>query len=125
MAIEDAAVLGEYLSTIKSPSDLPRVAEKFQNIRERRIQQVRGITKGNADMLVLPDGPEQQARDARFKQIMEQMEKEKGDLAQGVIKQRVRPDPDPNAHTITTPGARMWLYGADVVEEVSCICVNE
>ena len=119
MAIEDAAVLAECLATVQNSStDLYKAVFEYQELRKPRVGHAREITRGNADLFMLPDGPEQEARDARFMQQMKNMEKEEEDLKNGTLKQRFIPEPDPNASNFWTPGARMWLYGTDVVEEV-------
>ena len=118
MAVEDAAVLGECLASMKSPDDLRKAVMAYQAIRKPRCEHVQQIAKGNADMMVLPDGPAQEERDRQLKETLEIAKKNRTDIENGVY-ERPNIKPDPNAMTIETPGARMWLYGYDALEEVS------
>lgn len=118
MAVEDATVLGECLAGMKSPDDLRKAVMAYQAIRKPRCEHVQQIAKGNADMLILPDGPEQEERDRQLKETLEMSAKRRMDIENGVY-ERPNTEPDPNATTIETPGARMWLYGYDALEEVS------
>jgi salicylate hydroxylase len=76
-AIEDAAVPGECLSQIETLKDLSAAVAAYGAIRKPRCERVRRIAKGNADILVLPDGPEQEHRDKVFKEMLEKLVEEK------------------------------------------------
>ena len=60
-AIEDAAVLAASLSTAAS---VPDALGAYQARRRERTARVQAISHGNGRRFHLPDGPDQQARDA-------------------------------------------------------------
>jgi salicylate hydroxylase len=62
-AVEDAAVLAACLA----PADdrgVPAALTRYETIRRGRTARVQQISRGNARLFHLPDGPDQQARDA-------------------------------------------------------------
>ena len=71
MAIEDAAVLGNLLSHITHKSQLPKLLKAYQELRHPRATDNHLGSRFNQTLYHLPDGPEQEARDARLKSAME------------------------------------------------------
>ncbi|MEV4538540.1 FAD-dependent monooxygenase [Asanoa sp. NPDC049518] len=61
-AIEDAAVLAACLS--EAATDVPAALARYELLRHDRTARVQELSRGNATRFHLPDGPEQQARDA-------------------------------------------------------------
>jgi salicylate hydroxylase len=64
-ALEDAAVLAEELGGI-GPDGVTTALSRFVERRQPRAQQVLDASRGNGDLFHLPDGPDQQARDAQL-----------------------------------------------------------
>ena len=118
MAIEDAAVLAECLSRFSTPEDLPAAAQAYQAIRRPRVEQVQRIARGNGAMWVLPDGPEQEARDKRARAITESHDQELQKIGREGLRAKPKPRPDINAKW-PEAAALMWLHGYDAVAEVS------
>ncbi|KAJ2917671.1 hypothetical protein MD484_g2732, partial [Candolleomyces efflorescens] len=71
MAIEDAAVLGSLLSFITEKSQLSKLLSVYQDLRYARATDNQLGSRSNKKLLHLPDGPEQEARDAAMKSAME------------------------------------------------------
>jgi len=64
-AVEDAAVLGDCLQGM-AWSDVPRALQRYEARRRPRASEVQLMSRGREVRNHLPDGPEQQARDAGF-----------------------------------------------------------
>ena len=64
-AIEDAAVLAGCLRSA-DPGSLPEALQRYEEIRRPRTSQVQAMSRGREVRNHLPDGPEQQQRDAQF-----------------------------------------------------------
>lgn len=64
MAVEDSFALAVCLSRATDQSEIPRALEAFQKIRKPRTSLVASYSLSNARLWQLPDGAEQQARDA-------------------------------------------------------------
>jgi salicylate hydroxylase len=62
-AIEDAAVLAAVLAAADGPG-VPGALARYETVRRERAARVQAISRGNAVRFHLPDGPDQQARDA-------------------------------------------------------------
>ena len=118
MAIEDAAVLGECLSRFTTPEDLPAAAKAYQAIRRPRVERVQDMAKGNGAMWILPDGPEQEARDKRSKHSMEVYDQELKNIGREGMRAKPKTQPDMNGKW-PEPAALMWLHGFDTIAEVS------
>ncbi|KAG9124299.1 hypothetical protein FRC07_012099 [Ceratobasidium sp. 392] len=71
MAVEDAAVLGNLLSRLRTPSDLPRLLKTYQQLRLPRTTESQKSARLNQFIFHLPDGPAQEARDADMGRAME------------------------------------------------------
>lgn len=63
LGIEDAAVLTELLTHLQSIGSISRLAKIYYDLRSKRIERCRVLTKSNGPAQVLPDGPEQERRD--------------------------------------------------------------
>lgn len=68
-AVEDAFVLGECVAA--ADGDLPTAFERYESIRMGRAGEVQQAGSTTGDELFLPDGPEQQARDAAYARLAE------------------------------------------------------
>jgi salicylate hydroxylase len=64
-AFEDAAVLAACLRAV-APADASAALERYETLRRPRASQVQMLSRGREVQNHLPDGPEQQARDARL-----------------------------------------------------------
>ncbi|PCH42698.1 FAD/NAD(P)-binding domain-containing protein [Wolfiporia cocos MD-104 SS10] len=71
MAIEDAAVLGILLSHVSSVSQLPNLLRAYESVRLPRASQTQTWSTANQNYSHLPDGPEQEARDAALRKVAE------------------------------------------------------
>ncbi|KAI0700134.1 FAD/NAD(P)-binding domain-containing protein [Cerioporus squamosus] len=79
MAVEDAVVLGCLLSNLRSMDQLPTFMDAYQELRLRRCALVGLADLGNARMMVLPPGPEPDARD-------EDMRRQRNEWDEGMLK---------------------------------------
>jgi salicylate hydroxylase len=68
MVLEDAVVLGTLFSHLKSEDQIPRFLYAYEEIRQGRTSKVRARDASNAVFMTMPPGPEQEARDAMFRQ---------------------------------------------------------
>ena len=64
MAIEDAAVLGNLLSRLAHPDQLPALLQAYEDLRLPRTAVAQTQSRLNQCIFHLPDGPEQERRDA-------------------------------------------------------------
>ena len=64
MALEDAAVLGNVLSHISQISHLPYLLRAYERLRYDRASATQASSRLNQHIFHLPDGPEQEKRDA-------------------------------------------------------------
>lgn len=115
MAIEDAAVLAECLSHFKE--DVSGAANAYESIRKPRVHRIAKIARGNGDVFVLPDGPEQEARDRRFGAVSV---KEENIVS---LEKNSKHKPAVMANRSgkwPSPELMMWINGYDTISEV-CI----
>ena len=85
MAIEDAAVLGNLLSRLAHPDQLPALLQGYEDLRLPRTANAQNQSRLNQNIFHLPDGPEQEQRDADMRTLA-QRELERfhnGDLTSG------------------------------------------
>ena len=68
--IEDAACLRIALAKAKAPQDLPRVCKAYENAQKPRASFIAGASHQTRMVLHYPDGPDQEARDLKFKGIV-------------------------------------------------------
>ena len=71
MAIEDAAVLGNLLSRLTHSSQLPVLLQAYQDLRLSRTAETQNQSRLNQKIFHLPDGPEQERRDADMRRAAE------------------------------------------------------
>ena len=111
MAIEDAAVLGECLELVSSQG-IASALKQYESIRKPRVSRVAEIARNNGDIWVLPDGPEQERRDEKFRALSKTSVMQ--EKAQSGV-DRVKGDPEapwPSIELLT------WIYGYDAVTSV-------
>jgi salicylate hydroxylase len=68
-AVEDAYVLGECVAAARE--DLEAAFARYEQIRMSRAEELQAAARGNGNELFLPDGPEQQLRDAAYASLPE------------------------------------------------------
>ncbi|RVX75028.1 hypothetical protein B0A52_01305 [Exophiala mesophila] len=66
-AIEDAAVLHLALNSVSSADELPVLLKAYELARKPRAEHIMSVAGDNRVGLHLPDGPEQEARDEKFR----------------------------------------------------------
>ncbi|KAI1787246.1 FAD/NAD(P)-binding domain-containing protein [Ganoderma leucocontextum] len=71
MAIEDAAVLGNLLSRLAHPEQLPAFLQAYEDLRLPRTAETQDQSRLNQTIFHLPDGPEQERRDADMRKATE------------------------------------------------------
>ena len=71
MAIEDAAVLGNLLSRLERPSQLNVLLQAYEDLRLPRTAETQNQSRLNQKIFHLPDGPEQEQRDADMRRAAE------------------------------------------------------
>ena len=69
-AVEDAVVLAACLADA-GPDGVPTALTRYERARMRRAEELQASSSGAADTLYLPDGDEQQARDARYRTLLQ------------------------------------------------------
>ena len=100
MAVEDAAALAECLSHVTTVKDLRPALSIFERVRMDRTKRVQKTSLHGGNVLHLPDGQAQRARDVAMNQ-------------------------GPNEHIseeilygLTDPKTQEWCYAYDAVEEI-------
>ena len=71
MAIEDAAVLGNLLSRVAHPAQLPVLLQAYEDLRLPRTAETQNQSRLNLTIFHLHDGPEQERRDADMRRAAE------------------------------------------------------
>ncbi|KAI1787247.1 FAD/NAD(P)-binding domain-containing protein [Ganoderma leucocontextum] len=71
MAIEDGAVLGNLLSRLAHPEQLPVLLQAYEDLRLPRTAETQNQSRLNQKIFHLPDGPEQEQRDADMRKAAE------------------------------------------------------
>ena len=69
MAVEDGAVLGKLFSHLSSERQITPLLYAFQEVRQPRTREVRTRDVFDLSYMLLPDGPEQAARDSRMQAL--------------------------------------------------------
>ncbi|KAL4916864.1 hypothetical protein BDW62DRAFT_218465 [Aspergillus aurantiobrunneus] len=100
-SLEDGAVLGGLLGHLTSKAQLPAVLRLYESMRKSRGEAIVRETFRQRHDFHLPDGPEQERRDAVFRAQLGKCEIE------GAFPSRW-----------TCPEVQPWLYGYDAVKEV-------
>ncbi|KAL5485549.1 hypothetical protein ACEPAI_8192 [Sanghuangporus weigelae] len=70
MAIEDAAVLGNILSRLSHAAELVPMLYAYELLRHSRTSETQASSRLNQHIFHLPDGPEQEERDANMRAAM-------------------------------------------------------
>lgn len=125
MAMEDAASLAEFVSSLRSTEDLPKVLSAWSRFRQARVEHLRDMSHGNASDMTLPDGEQQIARDAKWNAILDIQRAQLAELGLEKIREKVireRPMPDPTSRSTVDPRGRMWISGYDIREESKTFC---
>ncbi|EPS34946.1 hypothetical protein PDE_09911 [Penicillium oxalicum 114-2] len=120
MAMEDAASLAEFVGSLLSKEDLPKVLSAWSRFRQARVEHLRDMSHGNASDMTLPDGEQQIARDIKWNAILDIQRVQLAELGLEKIREKVireRPMPDPASKSTIEPGGRMWISGYDICEE--------
>lgn len=68
-AVEDAAALGVMLAEISGKDQINRALRVYEQARKSRAETIQQLGSENRITLHLPDGPEQVARDQKFKLV--------------------------------------------------------
>ncbi|KIW67265.1 hypothetical protein PV04_06530 [Phialophora macrospora] len=68
-AVEDAASLGVVLSSISSKDEIPTALRAFEKAQKARAEHIQQSCLTTRAALHLPDGPEQEARDQKFRAL--------------------------------------------------------
>lgn len=68
-AIEDAGVLCLALNKVSQPADIPCLLKTYELARKSRAETVASTAGATRKVLHFHDGPEQQARDGKFKSV--------------------------------------------------------
>jgi salicylate hydroxylase len=107
MALEDAVTLAECLERAGVSKDIPEVLGSFQKIRQPRCRRVQEWSAAKGHRATLPDGIDQQSRDANLQ----------------LHNAWVKADPWDGTHIDETPELesslwKAWLCGHDPVEYV-------
>ena len=87
MAIEDAAVLGNLFSHLSHPSQIRPLLQGYQDLRLPRTAATQAQSRLNQKIFHLPDGPEQEARDADMRKAAEYELRGTGALSEGSANQ--------------------------------------
>lgn len=111
MAIEDGLTLASCLSRAKTTSEIPQYLRFYQTIREPRCKLVQDYGSIQAKRATLPDGPEQEERDKRFREHNAFTAQKTWD---GVHVDQV-------PESINSPDWMPWLLGHDAVDFVSTL----
>ncbi|KAH3141723.1 hypothetical protein KXW18_001739 [Aspergillus fumigatus] len=99
-SLEDGAVLGQLLGHMKNKSHLPQILRLYERLRKSRGEAIVKETFKQRHDFHMPDGEEQEKRDAIF---LSQLGKE----IKGAFPSRW-----------TCPKVQPWLYGYDAIKEV-------
>lgn len=67
--MEDAASLGVVLSSISSKDEIPQALKAYEKAQKARAEHIQQSCLTTRAALHLPDGPEQEARDQKFKAL--------------------------------------------------------
>jgi salicylate hydroxylase len=122
MAIEDAAVLGNLFTHVSHPSQITPLLRAYQDLRYPRCSATQASSRLNQFIFHLPDGPEQQKRDAAMRQAWD-AEKAAGvggeqhTTAEGTVPAIVDTDGNPNQWADKKKSLQQFGYDADKVAE--------
>jgi salicylate hydroxylase len=102
-SLEDGAVLGGLLGHLRHKSQLPQILKLYESLRKNRGEAIVRETFKQRHDFHLPDGEQQEKRDALFKSQLG--------------KEEIDPDTAFPSRW-TCPKVQPWLYGYDAVREV-------
>lgn len=102
-SLEDGAVLGGLLGHLRHKSQLPQILKLYESLRKNRGEAIVRETFKQRHDFHLPDGEQQEKRDAIFKSQLG--------------KEEIDPDTAFPSRW-TCPKVQPWLYGYDAVREV-------
>lgn len=106
-AIEDAATIAEAVGRCKNVEDLPKAMAAYQIIRKPRCERIQKGSVENGDVWHMPDGPEQEARDA-------QMGKEMREALEGAEK-AAKGEKEKNPNMWSDEEFQPWMFGHDAI----------
>ncbi|TKA75621.1 hypothetical protein B0A55_04892 [Friedmanniomyces simplex] len=117
MALEDAAVLAEFLDpkTLLDRNKMPVRMQAYHNFRQPRIESIRRTAYGDAKMFTLPNGLEQEQRDKLWAGMTAKWKAAYEQLGEAAFKRQV--EADPHAADFRSPDDRAYLYGYDAAVE--------
>ena len=98
-------------------SHLPQALHAWNSLRQTRMAGVRRYASGNANMLVMKDGPEQQQRDAAWGAMTRAWKNELEELGEEGVKRKEKPKAKPDGDGMRSPGMRMYVFGYDAAGE--------
>jgi salicylate hydroxylase len=108
--IEGAVALARFLRLVNPNKDnIPRLLEYYEQFRRPRVEKFVSMSENNAARHSLPDGPQQEARDAQFRSM-------NVERAAPVDWTTVEMDMNAPPHS---PGLLKWIRDYDVTVEVS------
>ncbi|MCJ1305712.1 hypothetical protein MMC08_008528 [Hypocenomyce scalaris] len=105
MAIEDGVVLAECLSSACPLDNVPGLLKIYETLRMDRVHIITECARETTHIWHLPNGPEQEARDANLQHVAE----------------TATPDGKPgirvNPNSWSDPSFQPWLFGFDAVTD--------
>lgn len=108
MAIEDAVVIAECLAATTSWKDISRLLNLYEKLRKPRVRIITRGARKTVDIWHLPDGPEQEARDAKLE--VDQVVQEPAGLPSEITE---------NPNFWSDASFQPWLLGFDARADVS------
>lgn len=109
MAIEDAVVLAECLSSAVFLDDISQLLRLYERLRMDRVHIITNGARETVYVWHLPDGPEQEARDAKLLEPAEKLPLPRGG----------EPGVKVNPNSWSDPSFQLWLFGFDAAADVS------
>lgn len=111
MAIEDAVVLAECLSTARNTHDVPMLLHLYEQLRKDRVTMIQEGSQETIRTWHLPDGPQQRARDCKLQSTINMVDDGP------VFETRTRSSQQfPNSWN--DPVFQPWLFGFDAIANV-------
>jgi salicylate hydroxylase len=110
MGLEDAACLVECINAAKSRENVAHALQIYENVRRPRVEAIAAASKQNFSIFTMPDGPEQQARDQRMRE-MERKAKEAAQQPVPEVNLKGSDVPEPD------PAFELWVLRYDVIKE--------
>ncbi|EIW53098.1 FAD/NAD-P-binding domain-containing protein [Trametes versicolor FP-101664 SS1] len=115
MAIEDAAVLGNLLSRLTDAAQLKTLIQAYEDLRLPRTAETQRQSRLNQKIFHLPDGPEQEKRDAGMRQAMEAELRKMQGSANGTSEDAL--EGSPNQWADPKKNTAQFAYDADAAVE--------